>query len=135
MALVVCNAGEVIALEYLVNKDAPEDLVLRLFQSNTTPAETDTAGTFTEADFTGYSAITLTGSSWGAGSAGAPSSITYGSQQTFTCSGTSSNNIYGYYLTRSVGGELVWAERDAAAPFSITTSGDNIKITPAITAD
>lgn len=135
MALVVTNSGEVIALEYLVNKDAPEDLVLRLFQSNTTPAETDVTATYTEANFTGYSAITLTGASWGAGSGGAPSSITYGSQQTFTCSGASSNSIYGYYVTRSVTGDLVWAERDASAPFSITTSGDNIKITPAITAE
>lgn len=135
MSLVVCNNGESVALQYLVNKATPENLVLRLFSSNTTPAETDTAGTYTESSFTGYSAITLTGASWGAPSEGAPTSITYGSQQTFTCSGASSDTIYGYYMTRATSLDLILAERDAAAPFSITTSGETIKITPAITAD
>ena len=65
MALVVVNNGESIALQYLTNKAAtPENLVLRLFTSNTTPAETDTAGTYTEASGSGYAAITLTGASW-----------------------------------------------------------------------
>lgn len=134
MALVVCNNGESVALQYLVNKATPENLILRLFQSNTTPAETDTAVTYTEANFTGYSAATLTGASWGAPSEGAPTSIAY-AQQTFTCSGASSNSIYGYYMTRATSADLILAERDAGAPFSITTSGDNIKITPTITAD
>lgn len=136
MALVVCNNGESIALQYLVNKASPENLILRLFKSNTTPSETDTAGTFTEATFTGYSAITLTGSSWSAPVTGAPTSITYGSQQTFTASaGGQSDNIYGYYMTRATTGDLVWAERDGAAPFAIVNNGDNIKITPTISAD
>lgn len=136
MALVVCNNGEGVALSYLVNKSTPENLVLKLFKSNTTPSETDTAGTFTEATFTGYSSITLTGSSWGSPATGAPSSITYGSQQTFTASaGSQTDDIYGYYIIRATSTDLVWAERDGAAPFAIRNNGDNIKITPVITAD
>lgn len=134
MALVVVNNGESVALQYLVNKATPENLVLRLFSSNTTPAETDTAATYTESSFTGYAAATLTGASWGAPVEGAPTSISY-AQQTFTCSGASSDTVYGYYMTRVTTADLILAERDAAAPFSITTSGDNIKITPSITAD
>lgn len=42
MALVVPDVGENIILEAIVNKTAPQNLVLRLFQSNTTPAEGDT---------------------------------------------------------------------------------------------
>jgi hypothetical protein len=131
MALNVPNTGENIALEALVNKTAPQNLVLRLFKNNITPSDTDTAGTYTEATFPGYSAITLTGASWGAASAG---TISY-AQQTFTCSGTATDDIYGYYTTQATSGTLVYSERDGSAPFAIRNSGDNIKITPTISAD
>lgn len=131
MALVVPTVGENVALEALVNKTAPQNLVLRLFQSNTTPANGDTAGTYTEATFTGYSAITLTGSSWNAASAG---SISF-AQQTFTSSAAqATQNIYGYYLTQAVSGVLVWAERFTDGPYPITNLNDVIRITPTITA-
>jgi hypothetical protein len=133
MALNFPDVGENIALEALTNKTAPQNLVLRLFSNNITPSDTDTAGTYTEATFAGYAAITLTGASWGAASAG---TITYGSQQTFTLSSTGTvENIYGYYVTQAVSGLLVYSERDGAAPFPITNSGDNIKITPTISAN
>ena len=65
MALVVVNNGESIALQLITNKlVTPENLILKLYTSNTTPAETDTAATYTEATGFGYGAITLTGASW-----------------------------------------------------------------------
>lgn len=133
MALLFPNTGENIALEALVNKTAPQNLVLKLFSSNTTPAEGDTAGTYTEATFAGYSAATLTGASWNAASAG---SITYSAQQSFarTSTGTT-ENIYGYFVVQAVSGTLVYAERDGSAPFAVTNNGDTIKITPTISAD
>lgn len=134
-ALVLVDNGESLALQALLNKTAQdENLVLRLFKSNTTPAETDTAGTYTEADFTGYSAITLTGSSWTV-SGTSPTTASY-AQQTFTSSADqSSQNIYGYYITRATTGDLVWAERFPAGPYPIANNGDNIKVTPQITMD
>lgn len=133
MALNFPDVGENIALEALVNKTAAQNLVLRLYSNNITPSDTDTAGTYTEATFAGYSAITLTGGSWNAASGG---SISYGSQQTFTRSSTGTlENIYGYYVTQAVSGLLVYSERDGAAPFAVTNSGDNIKLTPTITAN
>jgi len=131
MALVVPDTGENLALEMVVNKTAAQNLVLKLFQSNTTPAEGDTAGTYTEATFSGYSSITLTGASWGAASGG---SIAY-AQQTFTHNGgATSNSIYGYYMIQTTSGTLFLAERDGAAPFTLANNGDNVKITPTITA-
>lgn len=130
MALNVPDVGENLILGMIVNKTAAENLVLRLFKNNITPAESDVAGTYTEATFTGYSAITLTGASWNAPASG---SIAYSAEQTFTCSGASSDNIYGYYVTQLTSGILVYSERDASAPFPISTSGDNIKLTPTIT--
>jgi hypothetical protein len=53
MALNVPDVGENKILEHLVNKTAPENLVLRLYSNNITPSDTDTAGTYTEAAFTG----------------------------------------------------------------------------------
>lgn len=132
MALNVPDVGENKILEAVVNKTAPENLVLRLYQNNITPSDADTAATYTEATFTGYSAITLTGANWNAASAG---SITFNAQQTFTCSGASSNSIYGYYVTQVTSGVLIWSERDVSAPFSITTSGDAVKLTPTISAN
>lgn len=131
MALLVPDTGENLVLEMVVNKTAPQNLVLKLFQSNTTPAEGDIAGTYTEATFSGYSSATLTGASWGAASGG---TIAY-AQQTFTHNGGGiSNNIYGYYMIQTTSGTLFLAERDGAAPFAISNNGDNIKITPSITA-
>lgn len=126
------DVGENIALEAIVNKTAPQNLILKLFQSNTTPADTDTAVTYTEATFTGYAAITLAGASWGAASAG---SIAF-AQQTFTSTAAqTTQNIYGYYLVQATSGVLVYSERFADAPYGITNNGDNIKITPTITAN
>jgi hypothetical protein len=135
MALVVPNGGEVIALSYLVNKVAtPENLVLCLYKSNTTPGETDVLGTYTEADFTGYSRITLTGASWTV-TGGAPSSASY-AEQTFTSTAGSQNqDVYGYYLKRLGTGDLVYAERFSDGPYHIANNGDAIKVTPAITGD
>jgi len=132
MALVVPNNGEGDALQAFVAKSAAEVLILRLYSSNTTPAETDTAATYTEYGATGYSAISLTGASWGAPSEGAPSSIAY-AQQTFTMTGA--GDAYGYYMTRTTSGRIALAERFTSAPFSIPSGGGTIKITPQITAD
>jgi hypothetical protein len=133
MALNVPDAGENVALEAFVNKTAPQNQILKLFQNNITPSDTDTAGTYTEATFTGYAAINLTGSSWNAATAG---TITYSAQQTFTASGSAvSNSIYGYYIVQATSGILMWSERDASAPFTVANTGDAVKLTPTISAN
>ena len=130
MALLVPNGGELIALKALVNHTAQnENLVLKLYKSNTTPGETDTAATYTEADFTGYSAATLTGASWVV--TGNP--ITY-AKQTFTSSAGSQNqDVYGYYIV--AGADLIYAERFTDGPYNIANNGDKIEVTPSLGAD
>lgn len=131
MALVFPDQGENLVLEMLVNKTAAQNLVLKLYKSNTTPGESDTEATYTEATFTGYSSVTLTGASWGAASGG---SIAY-AQQTFTSSANqTTENIYGYFIIQTTSGKLVYSERFSDGPYAITNNGDNIKITPTITA-
>lgn len=132
MALNVPDVGENLAVGAFVNRLTPENPVLRLYSNNITPADTDVTGTYTEATFAGYAAITLTGASWANPVAGATSFA----QQTFIRSSTgATENIYGYYLTQVTSGILMWSERDAAAPAAMTNSGDNIKLTPAIGAN
>lgn len=134
MALVVCNNGEVVALSYLVNKvTTTRDLVLRLFATNVTPAETDTAGSYTEAAGGGYANKTLTGASWTV-TGGAPTTASY-AQQDFTFTGTLTTNgtVYGYYMTRATDADLILAETFTS--FVPTNNGDKILLTPQITAD
>ncbi len=134
MTLLVPNTGEVIALQYLVNKVAtPENLIYRLFATNVTPAETDTAATYTEAAGGGYSSKTLTGASWTV-TGGAPSSATYAAQTyTFTGALTTNATIFGYYVVRASSTDLVLAETFSS--FTPATNGDNIVLTPQIGAD
>jgi hypothetical protein len=134
MSLVVVNQGEVRALKALLNHTAGQNLVLKLYKNNVTPAETDTEGAYTEADFTGYSNVTLTGSSWTVTS-GAPSSAAY-AQQTFASSADqAAQSIYGYFYVQVTSGELVIAERFSNGPYTIANNGDSVKVTPTITAD
>lgn len=134
MPLVVCNNGEVVALSYLVNKvTTTRDLVYRLFATNVTPAETDTAGSYTEATGGGYAAKTLTGANWTV-TGGAPTTASYAQQDyTFTGALTTNATIYGYYVTRVTDADLILAETFTS--FTPANNGDKILLTPQITAD
>lgn len=133
MTLLVSNSGEIAALAYLVNKAAPENLVYRLFTNNITPAEGDTAATYTEAAGGGYASKTLAGASWTV-TPGNPSTAAYPAQTwTFTGALTAGATVYGYYVTRVTTGDLVLAETFAS--FTPAASGDNIVLTPQITAE
>lgn len=131
---VVCNNGEGDALKAIVNHTAATDLILKLFQNSVTPAETDVAATYTEADFDGYSAATLTGSSWTINE-GAPSDASY-AEQVFTAGAGISGlqNIYGAFLVRTTSGRL-FAAQDFSAARPVENNGDNIGVTPTITLD
>lgn len=132
MALTVPNQGEQIILEALVNKTAPETLVLCLYSNNATISETLTEAGVTEVSGNGYSNITLTGSNWTT-TPGAPTEISY-PQQTFTFTGAA-GNVYGYYVKQATSGKLVWIEAFTDGPYNIQNNGDQIKVTPKITLE
>src|SRR5262245_32569333 len=133
MALLFPRQGEELALQNIINKTAPQTLVMKLYKSNTTPAATDTESTYTEATFTGYASITLTPATWTTTQAD-PSHADY-PQQTYTSTaGSQSENEYGYYVIQTTSGKLMYAERFTNGPYLIQNNGDNIKITPIITA-
>lgn len=134
MTILVPNVGENIALSYLTGKvTTVRDLIYRLFATNVTPAETDVAGTYTEAAGGGYGSKTLTGANWTITN-GAPTEAAY-AQQTWTFTGALTTNptVYGYYVTRVTDADLVLAETFTS--FTPVNNGDQILLTPKITAD
>lgn len=134
MTLLVPNVGENIALSYLTGKTTTvRDLIYRLFATNVTPAETDTAGSYTEAAGGGYASKTLTGASWTITN-GAPTSAAF-AQQTWTFTGPLTTNltVFGYYVTRVTDADLVLAETFTS--FTPANNGDQILLTPQITCD
>ncbi len=137
MALLVPNIGELESLRYLVAQNnhtasladqSPRNLVLKLFTSNTTPAESDVpsdtryfepygignTNAYGFAPTTGYpncvnnrldqtytsqTGILLNGSRWTIAQVGSGTTATY-PEQTFTFTGDA-GDIYGYYVTRA----------------------------------
>lgn len=113
MPLLVPNGAELRMLGNIVNLTTPENLVLRLFTSNTTPAETDTAASYTEASGNGYSALTLTGASW----------TTVASKAgTVNTSGTAVTSVSGDNFTGIVAGMAITINAVAYVVQSVTNS-------------
>lgn len=128
MAVVVPNAAEDVMLQNIVNKTAPQNWRLKLYTNDYTPVAGSTEANFTEANFTGYAAITLTGASWSI-VAGSPTQATY-AEQTFTSTADqSAQTVYGVYAVQQTSGKIMFAERFASARV-VQNNGDNIKYTP-----
>lgn len=134
MALTLADVGADCFLKIIFNNTRPgggNNLTLRLFVNNVTPADTDTAATYTEATGGGYVTKTLTNGSWTVTPANDHSDAVYAQQTfTFTFTGalTTNPNVYGYYVT-DADGVLQWAEKLAAA-FTPANNGDQLNITP-----
>lgn len=136
MALVVPDVGEVELLKRVLYSDADaENWTLKLYKTDVTPAESDTAGSYTEADFTDYVSKTLTSSQSGATwavptTAGGTTSSTYGTNQSWVPG--SDQTVYGYFVVGATSTVLLFAEEfDTAKPL---VTGDTITITPRLEA-
>lgn len=130
MSLVLADVGADLILNTFFNNTAAQNLKLKLFATNVTPADTDTVATYTEAAGGGYASKTLNNNSWTVNAANNPSDAVY-AEQTFTFTGplTTNTTVYGYYITDNAGTTLIWAERFGSS-FVPTNNGDMIKITP-----
>lgn len=140
MSLVVPNISDVLMLQYIVNMIAQDgaaapvggERCLRLFSNNLTPGKSTVIGDITEADgLTGYTPITLVGSSWTTTSSGGVNTAVY-SEQTFAF--TTGVTIYGYYVTTIEGTpRLLWVERFSTAPYTLPAGGGEIAVSPRFT--
>ncbi len=134
MAGNTCNGSKAIILANALNKTAPQNLTLRLFQNVLTPSDSDNvnASGYVEATWTGYAGIALTAANWSITTAD-PSNASY-AQQTFTSTANqAAQSNYGWYITRA-DGSLFCAERFSDGPYSISVTGQTIKVTPNFSA-
>jgi hypothetical protein len=113
MAMKVLKTGQQQLLNDLIAGGSLENWSLRLFASSHSPAVTDTLSTYTgiEASFTGYSAKTLTrtqsGSTWSSAALSGTTidavnnnaKVTYNAGTPQSWSATSSQTIYGYFIS------------------------------------
>jgi hypothetical protein len=103
-----------------------------LFTNNVTPSETDTIGTYNESVVAGYTPKTLTGTSWTFSTTNGTSSAIYATQ-TFTFS--TSDNIYGCYVTDVSDTNLLWADRFDGVPYTIPTTGGVVQVDPQVSLE
>jgi hypothetical protein len=124
MAMKVLKEGQVQLLTDLLGGGTLENWSLRLFSTSHSPAVTDTLSTYTaiEASFTGYSAKALTrsigGSTWATPTASGTTidgtnnnaKSTYNSGTPQSWSATSSQTVYGYFISGPTSGKGICAE-------------------------
>jgi len=116
MAVVISKAARLAMLKSFLM----ESKVLRLFQSDTDPSQSNA---YKESDFVGYAPITLRSDGWEY----ADEKATYPAQTFLSTKGNQSQPVFGYYVTDK-GGVVFWAERLTTAPYVMTNNGDSIKI-------
>lgn len=103
----------------------------KLFKNDYTPVAGSINTSFTESDFAGYAAVALAAANF-------PNSTTvsniaesaYDTDVTFTCSGSATQNVYGFYVLS--GTTLVFSERFAAGPYAMALNGDKIVLRPTL---
>lgn len=110
-----------------------ETYLLKLYKTNVTPNSVTAKTSFTEANFTGYAARTLTRANWSnaitnGSSAGEAS---YGTTpQSWTC-GVTGNTVYGYWVEGTTSAKVLWAELFGTS--RVLASGDILNLTPKFT--
>ena len=131
MALILPTVGENKCLEFMTGYSTPGNQTLKLFVTNTTPADGDTASTYTEMTTLGYAAKTLTKGSWAIAQNGGVAEAVY-AEQTWTFTAGTAVTVYGYFVIDSTSGALLWSEAFNTGKL-VQNTGDIIRITPKIT--
>lgn len=137
--IVVPDAAKIEWMKRMLYANAgSENLSLRLFKNNITPADSDVAGTYTVADFTGYSNVTLTssqsGSTWPVPTTSSnKGTATY--QTTATWTATSDQTVYGWYMLFASSGTIAASQAFGAGKPLIGASSDQLSIVPRFQLD
>lgn len=137
-SLVVPSVAERIMLQNILNKELPQNLVLKLYQNDRVPRPGDVAANYQEANFIGYSAAVLSGDQWKLDN-GMPVGAV-GETQVFASKADQPGQaIFGYYVVQADSGLLMWAERFVPhsvfgdVPVVIAQNRASIAVTPVLT--
>lgn len=132
MSFLCFNQGEGIIGELLIHKQTVNyDLILKLYKNDHALADSDTEADYTEADFTGYGAKTLTGASWTV-TPGAPTLLEYAEQLFESTADQAAQSVYGYILVQQTSGKAVCGWRFDDGPYVVSKNGDKIYVTPTL---
>jgi hypothetical protein len=129
MSFITTNLGDVLLLKYMLNNTTPTNPRLHLYTNNITPSTSDVLSLYTESVATGYSVKELGGTFWTFATVSGTSTASYATQ-TFSYSTT--DTLYGYYLTDQSVATLIWAEKFSGGPFTLPSGGGTITISPVI---
>lgn len=88
-----------------------EDYTLKGFQNDYTPDDASTASSFTESSYTGYLSVTITHSSFPASTITSHVAYSAAPDASFTCTGGSTQTMYGVYLVGATTGKVLAAVR------------------------
>jgi hypothetical protein len=132
MAMVLMDTGAEQILNSYFKKIEPStgnNLTLKLFVNNITPADDDVVGDYTEAAGGGYAAKTLIAASFTVSDVSGIMQAAYAQQQfVFTGPLTTNPTIYGAYIV-DADGVLICAEL-APADYTPVSNGDLYAVTP-----
>ena len=129
--LIVPAVGENKLLEFMLGKSTPGNQILHLYLGDTPITDAVTTSSFTEMSTLGYAAKSLTKASWVVAQDNNVGLATY-PEQTWTFTGGATVSVYGYFITDTTTGVLLWAERFVQSK-DILNVGDVIRVTPKIT--
>lgn len=133
MTLVFASSGESRVLEYLLNKQAQENLIMGFFVNSWLPSKATAITSLVEAAGGGYARLTLPNpSSWSvvASNANGLAEATYDVRSIiFTAS---IGPVEGYFMVGTTTGRYMYAEKFSDGPYLIVRSGDQINVLPRI---
>lgn len=130
MNMVEPNEGKQVTLDELFRLTSTRPTwTLKLFSSNTTVGDASTGADFTIATFTGYSNVSIARADWGAATVVSNvGQITKSSAPSFTCTGGSSQTVYGWILVDASSG-TIWFGQNFDTPITMIP-GATIAIDP-----
>lgn len=129
--LVVPNVGKQRTLGAISGAYSNTPTTIRLYRNDYTPVAGSSEGSFTEANFTGYTSKSLTAPTLAGSLDASNRAVVTWDAVTWTKSGATGNTIYGYYCLNG-SSELLWAER-FDTPISMSTDGQFLTILPKLT--
>src|SRR5689334_10427768 len=130
MNMVMPDEGKAEVLEELFRSTGSRPTwTLYLFSSNTTVADASVFADFTIATFTGYSNVSIARADWSAAVVSSNiGNITKTSAPSFSCTGGSPQNVYGWILRNASSGKL-WFGQNFDSPISMV-NGATLAIDP-----
>lgn len=124
------------ALQEIIDWLNGQTLYIKLYKNNVTLDGTQTYGSFTEADFTGYSDTNNVLGAFGTISVdGSHRAVSAAPTKTYVETGTGTTcDVYGFYIHNSAN-ELRWAEKYVDAPVAMNEEGKPFFVLPRLELD